>query len=306
MINLTGVFKMNYKDDFGYGKVANNVKQSLDLLKPNSNIEICLNIPPYQFDLQQSYKIGFTTWESTSVPDNWIGPLNSVDEIWTASSFIANVYLKYTDKPIYVFNHGLDSEYVTVKRKINKTKTILFIGDELRSNEDLVVEAYKELNINKTHSLIIKRKRPGKSINYPGITIIESLYTKKELTELMYMSDALIYPTSGEGFGLVGLEAIGTGLPIISTTEWSDYKDLITIPINSNFSDSEWQTIHPGKMYNPSIEDIKDSIINWIENYEQSIDAAYSNGIASHKRFNWELVNDKIINRIKQIDGYFA
>jgi len=306
MINLTGLFKMNYKDEFGYGKVAKNIKQSLDLLNPNLNIEISLNIPPYQFDLKESYKIGFTTWESTRVPDNWIDPLNSVDEIWTASSFTSNVYSKYTNKPIYVFNHGLDSEYKTVKRKINKTKIILFIGDELRSNENLVIEAYKELNINKTHNLTIKRKRPGKPINYPGITIIESLYTKKELIELMYMSDALIYPTSGEGFGFIGLEAIGTGLPIISTTEWSEYKDLITIPINSNFSDSKWQTIHPGKMYNPSIKDIKESIINWIENYEQSIDIAYNNGLTSHQRFGWDLVNYKIINRIKQIDDCFA
>jgi glycosyltransferase involved in cell wall biosynthesis len=304
MLNLTGVFKTIDNDEFGYGKVSKNICESISGMTPKSRIEICLNTPPYQFNLKDSYKIGFTTWESTSVPDHWITSLNTVDELWTASRFISDVYSQYTDKPVYIFNHGLDSEYKTVKRKVNKIKTILFIGDELRSNEDLVVQAYKELGIGKTHRLIIKRKRPGKDIKYPGITTIEALYSKKDMIDLMYMSDALIYPTSGEGFGLVGLESIGTGMPIISTTGWSEYKDLITVPIISNLSESKWQNIHPGEMYNPSIKDIKDSIINWIDNYEELIDVAYKNGIESHNQFNWNKVNDKIIKRIKEIDSF--
>ena len=304
MLSLTGVFKITDKDEFGYGKVSKNVYKSIIDTEIKAKIEVCLDIPPYQFNTEDSYKIGFTTWESTSLPDNWLKDLNAVDELWTASKFVADIYSQYTDKPVYIFNHGLDSEYITVKRKINNIKTILFIGDELRSNEDLVVQAYKELGISKTHRLIIKRKRPGKDIKYPGIITIEALYSKEEMIDLMYMSDVLVYPTSGEGFGLVGLEAIGTGMPILSTTDWSEYKNLITVPINADLSESKWQNIHPGKMYNPSVKDIKDSIVNWINNYEYLIEIAYKNGIESHNQFNWSKVNDKIIKRIKEIDSF--
>lgn len=302
MINLTGVFKVLDNDEFGYGKVAKNIGASLNSLDINSNIEICLNIPPYAFNFDDSYKIGFTTWESTEIPDQWIEHLNKLDEIWTASHFISNVYKKYTNTPIYIFNHGLDKEYITKKRIKKNTKTILFIGDELRSNEDLVVEAYKQMNINKTHRLIIKRKRPGTIIGYPGITTIESLYNKDELINLMYSADVLVYPTSGEGFGLVGIEAIGTGMPIISTTEWSEYKDLITVPINSLLSESKWPHTHNGKMFNPTVEDIKDSIQNWINNYEHYIDIAYDNGIKAHQLFSWNNINNDIKNRVLEIN----
>jgi hypothetical protein len=305
MLNLTGVFKILGNDEFGYGKVSKNVNISLSNVEVKSDIEVCLQVPTdYNFEIKDSYRIGFTTWESTSVHDNWVENLKDVDEIWTASNFIADVYKHYTDKNVYVFNHGLDLEYKTIKRKVNKIKTILFVGDELRSNEDLVVQAYKELDISKTHRLIIKRKRPGKNINYPGITTIEALYSKDQMIDLMYMSDVLIYPTSGEGFGFIGLEAIGTGMPVISTSGWSDYKDLITVDIVSELSDSKWPNIHPGKMYNPSIENIKKSILFWIENYEKLIEKAYENGIKAHELFNWERVNSQMIDRIKQIDFY--
>jgi glycosyltransferase involved in cell wall biosynthesis len=302
MLNLTGVFKTKDNEEFGYGKVSKNVINSIEKIETNTNIEICLNIPEYEFNIKDSYRIGFTTWESTRIPDHWVRSLNSVDEVWTASKFIAEVYKGYTEKPVYIFNHGLDEEYVTVKRKEKNIKTLLFIGDELRSNENLVVEAYKGMNIEDTHRLIIKRKRPGAVIKHPGIITIESIYTKEQMKELFYMSDALIYPTSGEGFGFVGLEAIGTGLPVISTTGWSEYKDLITVPIYSELEESKWQEIHPGKMYNPSVENIKKSIFTWIENYKHLIDVAYENGINAHKSFSWENVNSKIIDRISQID----
>jgi len=303
MLHMTGVLQMADNDEFGYGKVAKNVKKSIKDINIESDIEICLDIPPYKFSLENSYKIGFTTWESTEIPSTWIYSLNNVNEIWTASKFISDVYSKYTNNPIYVFNHGLDAEYLPKKRSLKNTKTILFIGDELRSNEELVVEAYKQLNINKNYKLIIKRKRPGKNIGYPGITIIECLYNKDQMIDLLYSADVLVYPTSGEGFGLIGLEAIGTGLPTISTTGWSEYKDLITVSIDSKLSNSKWKDVHNGKMFDPSIESIKNSILFWIENYENLIEIAYENAQIAHEKFNWETVNNKIIERILKINS---
>lgn len=303
MINLTGGFKVLDNDDFGYGKVAKNIGKILNSLNIDSNIEICLDVPPYVFNFDQSYKIGFTTWESTEIPNSWIKHLNEVNEIWTASKFIANVYKKYTNKPVYVFNHGLDKEYITKKRIKKNIKTILFVGDELRSNEDLVVEAYKQMNISKTHRLIIKRKKPGIKIGYTGISTIEALYSKDELINLMYSADVLIYPTSGEGFGFVGIEAIGTGMPIISTTEWSEYKNLITVPINCSLSQSKWPKIHNGEMFNPTTDDIKESINDWINNYETLIDVAYNNGVQAHKYFGWERLNLDVVKRVEEIDN---
>lgn len=302
MLIFNGVFSMPYNDDFGYGKVSNNVYNTLKNISIKSDIEICLNIPPYSFTLPKSYKIGFTTLESTKIPDSWIKDIMEIDEIWTASNFNKQVYKQYTNKPIHVFNHGLDSDFLPIKRKQKTIKTLLFIGDELRSNEDLVVEAFNQLNISKDYRLIIKRKKPGKIIKVPGITTIEANYSKQDMINLFYLSDVLVYPTSGEGFGFVGLEAIGTGLPIIATTEWSEYKHLITIPIYSELSKSKWQEIHPGNMFNPSIENIKESIINWINNYESLINISYDNAIKAHNDFNWKKVNANIVKRLINID----
>ena len=60
----------------------------------------------------------------------------------------------------------------------------------------------------------------------PGL-YVKGKYAFEDLPELLRQCDVLVFPSLSEGFGLVLLEALASGMPII-TTENSAAPDLIT------------------------------------------------------------------------------
>jgi len=307
MISLNGVFSYN-NTDFGYGKVSKRIKDYFDKYKIhykvndlNAKLEICLNIPPYQFHNDQSYKIGFTMAESTELPEEYYFHMNNCNEIWTASEWIAKSYAEKLSVPVYCFPHGVDKVY-QIKHSKSDPFTFLFVGDELRSNEELVVKAFLKLYANSNkHRLIIKHKKNLNLYNHPNISVIEKNISDDEMIELFHSSDVFVYPSSGEGFGFLPLEAIASGLPTIATTGWSEYKDLITIPINSGLSKSVWPEIHLGDMFNPDIDSVCNAMQYSENNYEEIANTAYFNSFAAQHDFDWDKMNGNILKRIINI-----
>lgn len=64
--------------------------------------------------------------------------------------------------------------------------------------------------------------------NTPGINILEANFTEKELFENLYNThDILIYPTYRDGFGLVLIEVMAAGLPVIGTDQYATSEMII-------------------------------------------------------------------------------
>ncbi len=56
---------------------------------------------------------------------------------------------------------------------------------------------------------------------------------------MYHQHDVMIYPTYGEGFGFIPFQALATGMPVISTHEWADYKKYLgPLKLNSTLIDS--------------------------------------------------------------------
>ena len=56
--------------------------------------------------------IGYFMWETAVVPRQLHRPLSLVDEIWTATEFVANGYRAMTDTPVRVTGHAVDVDSV--------------------------------------------------------------------------------------------------------------------------------------------------------------------------------------------------
>ena len=55
------------------------------------------------------YSIGFTYWETTALNPRWVDDMNKMDEIWTTSEFMKNVFINSgVHKPVYAFSFGVD------------------------------------------------------------------------------------------------------------------------------------------------------------------------------------------------------
>lgn len=317
--------KDDCKDLVGYSHASYEImnvlsRQGFDIRIADefAKIGISMGYPTdYSFSDHQ-YKIGYTAWESTKLKENWQENMMACDEIWATSSWTADVFKEELGiEDIHVYPHGISKDWKPVRHQLNKPFRFLHVGEpQLRKNGQLVVDAFCELFGNdENYQLILKCT----SINttrvfhedgtiagspdtkYKNIRVITTPLPHDQMIKLYSRSNALIYPTAGEGYGFIPLQALATGLPVASTYQWAEYKDYITIPLNSNLGPSEYPLLHPGENYHVSIDEIKRSMIEVVDNYTFYEKKTYQNAFKIHLDHNWDKVSESTIKRLKNI-----
>ena len=106
------------------------------------------NTIPELYAVGAEYSIGFTYWETNRISDDWVDGMNQMDEIWTTSKFMKNVFIKSgVTKPVYAFNLGVDPKlYFPHKKKPHKPFTFLSMGGpSMRKNSQMAVDAFLHL-----------------------------------------------------------------------------------------------------------------------------------------------------------------
>lgn len=313
------------KDLMGYSHASYESMSALQragfscgILDPSAPVGISMGFPSdYRFYSHQ-YKIGYTAWESTSFREGWLDHMMEVDELWATSSWTAEVFRENTGREdVHVYPHGITKDWSPKKRNNNGVFRFLHVGEpQSRKNGQVTVEAFSELFGNDpAYQLILKCTNinttrvfnedgtilGGPDSKYKNIKVITQQFSHKTMIDLYHASNALIYPTTGEGFGFIPLQALATGMPVATTTPWSEYKKFITVPIPSYFSPSDNQVIHPGNVYNVCKEDVKKSMIDLVENYEKYSKKSFKNSINVHKEFDWDAVTNATSERLKNI-----
>ena len=328
-ISLNGAFR-NYDPSYGYGVAADQIVKGLarnnieyDISDYNAPIEIFWGHPPYEFHHSQQYKIGYTAWESTGFKPGWIESMKDADEIWTPSQWLSDHFAKSLDMPTFTFPHGVDTDWKPIRRynphTSNEPFRFIHIGEpQFRKNGQLVVDAFAELfGGDDRYQLIMKTSginttriysEPSHSIVgspdavYRNIVLVDAILDKDKLINLHNRAHAMIYPTGGEGFGFHPLEALASGLPTITTTGWCDYRDFVTVGIDSPLSPSPWQDMHPGDMFQPTKDQIKTAMLDMVENYDKYSKEAFKNAFKVHEEWNWDNQIKKAVKRLEDIE----
>jgi glycosyltransferase involved in cell wall biosynthesis len=312
----------------GYGEASWHIfeefkKQDIQALVKSKEANIGISfIQPNKYTFtKDQYKIGYTPWESTGIFPSWKNPLNNViDELWTTSEWCADMFSKHTNKPIFVYEHGIQDDWIPKKRELNPSRPFRFlhVGEPFsRKDAQMVVDAFVSLfGDNPNFELILKctgmnttrifDKVDGHVIGspgavYPNIRTIESMLSVEQINGLYDLCDVFVYPSWGEGFGFNTLQALAKSLPAISTYEWAPYKKYITAPVSSTYVPSPWPHIHPGNMMKPDYSELKFYMQDVYENYEKYSDIAYTNSFLVHKDYNWQKVTKPAAKRLKEI-----
>ena len=313
------------KDFMGYSHASHEIIKAFEkfgikssIIDRTAPIGISMGFPrDYRF-YDHQYKIGYTAWESTELKDGWLDRMLSCDEIWATSSWTAEVFKETTGiEDVHVYPHGIAETWRPVRRNISETFRFLHVGEpQARKNGQLVVDSFVELfgNDNR-YQLILKCSNinttrvymPDGSIlgspdsKYKNIILITEEFSHKKMVELFQKTHALIYPTTGEGFGFIPLQALATGMPVATTYEWAEYKEYITVPIESKLSPSEYPMLHPGNVFNVSKDEVKKSMIDMVQNYESYSRKSYKNSFRIHMEYDWLKVTKPTAEKIKNI-----
>lgn len=324
--------KRDIRQDNGFGYAGSNIRKSLENLghdvsffDDTADFQLNFCHPVYYPESNSQYQIGYSPWESTVLPEGWLEGFNSSNEVWTTSpkckEWFENAGVK---KPVHVFEHGVDPVWTPKHRKPQSKIRFLHIGEPApRKGGQLALEAFRSafgaredvhLTIkanghNTTRAYVPGQIRRGGPRNilglphqvYKNVTLIEDSLSEDELVGLYHSHDVLVYPSWGEGFGLIPLQGLATGMPTICTGAWAPYERFLgNLSLDSHESDSRWPDIHPGKMYEPDFHHLIDLYRYTYDNFEALSRIHFDNAEDVHSEYNWDELTKKAFSHLEK------
>ncbi len=311
----------NLNTTIGYGVAGFNMVRSLQKLghkvpfqDRNCKIEIFFAQPNYwEWSNQFNYHIGYTPWESTQLMPGWLEHMNLADETWTTSEIIKRWYTAAGVKNVKVYPHGIDPEWTPKKRNVFSKIKFLHMGEPApRKGGQMAVDAFRAAFgdrddvqlVVKAHRLNNARRMQGDRIigsieDYNNVKLVTQELPQDHLISFVKEHHAMVYPSWGEGFGLIPFQAIATGMPTICTAKWAQYADYLgDLGLDSKLVDSPWPSVHPGKMLEPSFDDLVDKYRYVADNYDAVSNEFYAKAPRLHTEYNWERLTEQAFSHL--------
>jgi hypothetical protein len=158
----------------------------------------------------------------------------------------------------------------------------------------LTLKVYKHNTTRIYNNYIDKNILGLPNVLYNNIYIIDTDMTTEELVKLYHDHDVLVYPSYGEGFGFIPLQALATGMPTICTSGWAHYENYIgPLKLKSELIDSPWPFPHEGKVYEPNYQHLLELMRDVTINFNAYSGFYYAQSTKIHKDYNWlQLTNN--------------
>ncbi|MBN2714766.1 MAG: glycosyltransferase family 4 protein [Deltaproteobacteria bacterium] len=208
--------------------------------------------------LEGRYKVGILTYESTVVPPLWIEEANKhLDLLLVSSTFCRDIFVQcgMDDEKIDILHYGYNPEIYTptgpamdLSRETDRNFKFLAVASpHKRKGLETLLQAYRNaFTADDDVVLIVKinyiPKKRGKPFEYrdihgmfdtfkkdrsaPQVILMDTFFSEHDIAALYRSADCLVSATRGEGFGMVYLEALACGLPVM-VTGWSGHMDFL-------------------------------------------------------------------------------
>jgi glycosyltransferase involved in cell wall biosynthesis len=250
-LSLSRYYKIMLSDtgySHKFGKCFRSMYNVIDL--DLDNFVYIKNIKPHTWpDIQHKNFFGFHVLEGDRLPRQQLQGINTsvVRCVFVPSEYVKNMFvLSGVIKPIIVIPHIIGNLYKPAKKRPCSTKINFLFAAAIyglskldRKGLDVVLNVWKNFSKDNRLNLTIKiqtnfAKKANEELNrtfnlidylfelYGGplpsnIEIIEGDVSDYEMLSLYRKSDCILYPSRGEGFGLIPFEALACGVPCIAT-----------------------------------------------------------------------------------------
>jgi glycosyltransferase involved in cell wall biosynthesis len=301
------------------GKTETENKLVYDLLnKPiNHDIGIMFAYPDMVSELNEfKTKVIYTGVDTTKGYSRFISKSQEIDYILTPSNLSKERMVNMgVEKQIFVFPHGIDKNQFTYKPRIKGEKfKFLYVGecsdrkgifhlltaflDLFEGNENV------ELHMKSNDAMLFYSGDEVKRIvdNNPNIIWEISNEGHKRTLELYDECHVYVYPSRADTFGMTVLEAMGCGLPVISTSEPGS-----TELVQGLYYQVRTETVpvinHPwmlGEWGEPNTNDLKKLMKLLYEKYDEIIIPEKLKKISEYvnENYNWGKIGEKFENDI--------
>jgi glycosyltransferase involved in cell wall biosynthesis len=257
------------------------------------------------------HQIYLCAWESTKLQPDWYEILDhEVDEIWAASPWVKWMLEENGYKVNQVYRHGVDPMWAPKKRNVTDKVRFLYEGGAARKNPQMVFDAFKAaFGDSRDVQLVMKEKYQSDVRVYNGrnivgipdgnVIVVSKIFEEDQMVQLFGTSHCLVSASSGEGYGLTGQQALATGMPVIATKECSPYSDFLgDLGLESEYVDSPWPSMHPGKVLKPNFDDLVDKYRYVYENIDSLLPKHYKQSFQIHDWADWKTVTDQAFSDV--------
>lgn len=187
--------------------------------------------------IPRTYRVAYWYWEFDSVPDAWLAHAAGVDEVWTATEFVAKGLRDKLSIPVRTLFPGVKLAPFERRAKtyfgLQETPfTFLFTFHMMsvmeRKNPLGLIRAFRlafrpddaarlvlKTSFGDRHPAQIQELRDAAA--GANISLIDEVYSPDEVLSLMDACDAYVSLHRSEGLGLTMAEAMLMGKPVIAT-----------------------------------------------------------------------------------------
>jgi glycosyltransferase involved in cell wall biosynthesis len=205
-------------------------------------------------------------------------------------------YEGVSSETIFKIPYGVDQSFIFQNKRIysNNRLNVLFVGqiNQLKGIYQ-ILEAAKEINNpNVTFNIVGSGKEAFKDIlyKYESYVRFHGFLYKEKLHEQYESNHIFVFPTMGEGFGLVLLEAMAAGLPVITTRNCGG-SDIIQNGENGFFIE---------------VGDTKALVdkIMWCLGHPKEVEAMSLKATETAKQYTWERYEENIVKTVLKIKEF--
>ncbi len=252
--------------------------------------------------LKAARTVNFSMWESTLVPAEHVAEVNRSAALqYVPCRQNADAFRACGVRtPVKVLHLGVAPEdFPYLERPRREVFTFGSFGDfSPRKGIDVLVRAFEqEFAPGEPVRLLLKSAKapPACAIRDGRVTLISRRMERPELLEFLRGLDVFVLPSRGEGFGLCGLEAMATGLPLVAT-DWGGPADYLepsdSFPLDYRLADTggvESNSVrYLGRWAEPDYEHLR-HLLRWL--YEHPEEAAAKGRRAAgrvRERWTWD------------------
>lgn len=269
-----------------------------------------------------------SVYEATQLPPGWVQPLNKFcDQVIIPSTHVRDAYARSgVEEEIlqvvpYGFNEELIEKYSNTISNIPKNKNLNLITiatPHRRKGLDIIekcsglLERYSvnwhvhsPYRVNKKNSQFWENPDILKKLNSSGFKISREPVSDEKIIQILSEADLCIQPSRSEGFGLVILEAMAAGTPVV-TSNWGGPLDfaghgMIKVSGEIRAADScQYDKKHPeAKVFEPDRDQLQKTITRLIKN-PKKIQSLGKKAQKTVKNLTWKNSARQLTNALKK------
>ncbi len=272
-----------------------------------------------------AYRIGYTMLEIDRLPPTWVEQANQMDELWTPSTWGAQVFqASGVTTPIHVVPLGISSTvfYPGPQRQQLAERTVFVSVFEWnqRKGWDTLVRAYRRaFSASDPVVLVLKidcrvpAANPLREIAAlmpdpaPPIGVIYNQpLSSAQLRQLYQSADCFVLPTHGEGWGMPILEAMACGLPAIST-DWSAPTEFVSaangypLPITGLVPTGSQHPYYQSACWAQPDEDALVELLRYVASHPDERRAKGQQAAQDAQQWTWQRGLDAIMQRLREV-----